>query len=310
MGSTDGSWPLVRKQAALRRRAGMIRAIRRFFCDRDYLEIETPIRIPAPAPEAHIDAVPSGDWYLQTSPELCMKRLISAGYDRIFQIAKCFRQAERGRLHLPEFTMLEWYCRGSDYQALMRECEALILHVATGFGMADTLSYQGKKIAIAVPWERISVEEAFSRFAPLSMQDALEKDCFDEMMACRIEPCLGNERPVFLYDYPVAHGALARVKEADPALAERFELYMGGVELANAFSELTDEKEQRMRFEKEQRHRREAGKTVYPMPESFLRSLRDMPEAAGIALGVDRLTMLFTDATAIDEVVVFTPENL
>ena len=306
----DESWPLVKKQDALRCRTGMIRAIRRFFYDRDYLEIETPIRIPAPAPEEHIDAPPSGDWFLQTSPELCMKRLVAAGYDRIFQISKCFRMAERGRLHLPEFTMLEWYCRGSDYQALMRECETLILYVASALGITDALSYQGKKIALAAPWERISVEDAFARYASISMQEALERGCFDETMACRIEPCLGDGRPIFLYDYPVAHGALARAKASDLALAERFELYMGGLELANAFSELTDEKEQRLRFEKAQQFRHAGARSVYPMPEPFLASLRHMPEAAGIALGVDRLAMLFTDAAVIDEVVAFTPESL
>lgn len=310
MDSVDESWPLVKKQDALRCRVAMIQAIRRFFCDRDYLEIETPIRIPAPAPEEHIDAPPCGDWFLQTSPELCMKRLVAAGYDRIFQISKCFRMAERGRLHLPEFTMLEWYCRGSDYRALMDECEALILSVAAALGRADVLCYQGKKIALAAPWERISVEEAFTRYTSLSMQEALEKDCFDEMMACGIEPRLGQAAPVFLYDYPVAHGALARAKKSDLALAERFELYLGGLELANAFSELTDEKEQRLRFEKARHRRRTAGQAVYPMPEPFLRALQRMPEAAGIALGVDRLAMLFADAAAIDDVVAFTPESL
>ena len=142
------------------------------------------------------------------------------------------------------------------------------------------------------------------------MREALEKDCFDEMMACRIEPCIRGGRPVFLYDYPVAHGALARTKKTDPALVERFELYMGGLELANAFSELTDEKEQRSRFEKALNIRRAAGKAAYPMPEPFLRSLLHMPETAGIALGVDRLAMLFTDSASIDEVVTFIPETL
>jgi lysyl-tRNA synthetase class 2 len=306
----DQSWRLAGKQGALRRRAMMIRAIRRFFCDRGYLEVETPVRIPAPAPEEHIDAAPSGDWFLQTSPELCMKRLVAAGYPRIYQISKCFRAGERGRLHLPEFTMLEWYDRGGDCETLMQECEALIFSVAQALDVADVLVYQGNKIALRSPWERISVEEAFRRYAFLSMQEALEKDCFDEMMACRIEPCLEGGRPVFLYDFPVARGALARTKKTDPGLAERFELFMGGLELANAFSELTDEEEQRLRFEKAQRIRRAAGKAVYPMPEPFLKSLHHMPETAGIALGVDRLAMLFTDSISIDEVVPFIPETL
>jgi lysyl-tRNA synthetase class 2 len=310
MDCMDESWRLAGKQDALRRRALMIQAIRLFFCDRGYLEVETPVRIPAPAPEEHIDALPSGDWFLQTSPELCMKRLVAAGYPKIFQISKCFRAAERGRLHLPEFTMLEWYCRGGDCQTLMQECEALILAIAQALDGVDTLCYQGIPIALQPPWERISVEEAFRRHAPLSMREALDKDCFDEMMACRIEPCLESTRPVFLYDFPVARGALARAKKTDPALAERFELYMGGLELANAFSELTDEKEQRSRFEKALHMRQAAGKPAYAMPEPFLRSLHQMPETAGIALGVDRLAMLFTDSVSIDEVVSFIPETL
>lgn len=310
MDPIDESWRLAGKRDALRRRAMMIREIRRFFCDRDYLEVETPVRIPAPAPEEHIDAVPSGGWFLQTSPELCMKRLLAAGYPGIFQISKCFRAGERGRLHLPEFTMLEWYCKGGNCETLMQECQELILRVVQALDGTDTLAYQGMTIALKPPWERISVADAFARHAPLSMQEALEKDCFDELMACEIEPRFGDGRPVFLYDFPVARGALARAKKSDPGLAERFELYMGGLELANAFSELTDEKEQRLRFEKAQYIRRAAGKAVYPMPEPFLKSLRHMPDTAGIALGVDRLAMLFTDLSSIDEAVAFTPEAL
>ena len=310
MNAVDESWMLAKKRDALGRRAGMIQAIRRFFCDRNYLEIETPVRIPAPAPEEYIDAVPSGDWFLQTSPELCMKRLLAAGYASLFQISKCFRDAEHGSLHLPEFTMLEWYRRGCDYQALMRECEELILFISEALNHTDVLFYQGRKIALRLPWERISVDDAFARHASLSVEEALERDCFDEIMTARIEPCLGNGRPVFLYDYPVARGALARAKRSDPLLAERFELYIGGLELANAFSELTDEKEQRARFEKARHTRRENGKTAYPLPEPFLKSLQQMPDAAGIALGVDRLAMLFTDAASIDDIVAFTPETL
>ncbi len=310
MNPIDESWRLAGKQGAIGRRAMMIRAIRRFFCDRDYLEVETPIRIPAPAPEEHIDATPSSNWFLQTSPELCMKRLVAAGYPKIFQISKCFRAGERGRLHLPEFTMLEWYCKGGNCETLMQECEDLILGVAQALDGVDKLAYQGMTIALHPPWERISVADAFARYASLSMHEALEKDCFDEMMACRIEPCLEGDHPVFLYDFPLAHGALARAKITDPELVERFELYMGGLELANAFLELADEKEQRLRFEKAQRIRQAAGKAVYPMPEPFLRSLHQMPEAAGIALGVDRLAMLFTDSASIDEIVAMTPEML
>jgi lysyl-tRNA synthetase class 2 len=161
-----------------------------------------------------------------------------------------------------------------------------------------------------MPWKRISVREAFARYSPLSISEALEKACFDEIMACQIEPRLGFDQPVFLYDYPVEFGALARAKKTDPAVVERFELYMGGLELANAFSELIDEKEQRLRFEKAQQARRAAGKNIYPMPEPFLKSLLNIPESSGIALGVDRLAMIFTDSDTIDEVVTFPPETL
>ncbi len=304
------AWKLAGKRDALRSRARMIQALREFFQERDYLEVETPLRIPAPAPEEHIDAPPSGDWFLQTSPELCMKRLVAAGYSRIFQISKCFREAERGDLHLPEFTLLEWYCQGIDYRDLMPECEDLVLRVAGALEKRDPILFRGRRISLQKPWPRMSVSEAFARHATLSLPEALQADRFDEIMACEIEPRLGVDRPVFLYDYPVALGALARAKEGNAALAERFELYLGGLELANAFSELTDEGEQRRRFDKARQYRRTSGKRDYPLPEAFLNALPAMPDAAGIALGVDRLAMLLTDAATIDQVVAFTPEML
>ena len=304
------AWKLAGKSGALRSRARMIRALRQFFHERDYLEIETPLRIPAPAPEEHIEAPPSGDWFLQTSPELCMKRLVAAGFSRIFQISKCFREGERGDLHLPEFTLLEWYRQGADYRDLMAECEDLILHVAGALEKSDPLLFRGRRISLRQPWPRISVREAFARHAALSLPEALKADRFDEIMACEIEPCLGVDSPVFLFDYPVALGALARAKKGDAALAERFELYLGGLELANAFSELTDEAEQRRRFEKARQFRRAAGRRDYPLPEPFLNVLSSMSDTAGIALGVDRLAMLLTDAATIDAVVAFTPEML
>jgi lysyl-tRNA synthetase class 2 len=272
--------------------------------------VETPIRIPAPAPEAHIDAVESENWFLQTSPELCMKRMLSAGFHRIFQICKCFRQKERGRLHLPEMTLLEWYRAGSNYQEMMKECEALIGNIARKIGSEDILIYQGKEIRLTAPWPRISVNDAFKKYGSISLKTALEQDQFDDIMVAEIEPNLRQIQPVFLYDYPASRGALARLKPQDPQYAERFELYIGGLEICNAFNELTDPVEQRTRFEREQDHRRESGKSVYPMPDKFLAALNDLPEAAGNALGIDRLAMLFADSMQIDEVVAFTPEEL
>jgi len=297
-------------QENLQLRAHIIWAIRRFFADNDYLEVETPIRIPAPAPEAHIDAVESENWFLQTSPELCMKRMLSAGFHRIFQICKCFRQKERGRLHLPEMTLLEWYRAGSNYQEMMKECEALIGNIARKIGSEDILIYQGKEIRLTAPWPRISVDDAFKKYGSISLKTALEQDQFDDIMVEEIEPNLRQIQPVFLYDYPASRGALARLKPQDPQYAERFELYIGGLEICNAFNELTDPVEQRTRFEREQDHRRESGKSVYPMPDKFLAALNDLPEAAGNALGIDRLAMLFADSMQIDEVVAFTPEEL
>ena len=303
-------WRLSAKADALKLRATMIRTIRRFFLDRDFLEIETPLRIPAPAPELHIDAVPSDDWFLQTSPELCMKRLLAAGYRKIFQICRCFRAGERGTRHLPEFTMLEWYRAESDYRTLMDDCEALIALVAAEFSLGGSLSWQGRRIDLTPPWERITVRDAFARYAPLTVEEALRQDRFDEIMVSAIEPHLGVEHPVFLYEYPAALGALARVKPDDPELAERFELYIASLELANAFSELTDAGEQRRRFEEAARDRARNNRSVYPMPERFLTALSLMPPSAGIALGVDRLAMIFADRSEIDAVVAFPTELL
>jgi lysyl-tRNA synthetase class 2 len=291
-------------------RAQIIQAVRSFFIDNDYLEIETPIRIPAPAPEVHIEAEASGDWFLHTSPELCMKRLLAAGYPRIFQICRCFRQKERGRMHLPEMTMLEWYGAGNNYFDMMDQCEKMIRFAARRAGFEDYLVYQGKSIDLKAPWSRMSVTDAFDRFASVSMETAVLQDRFDEMMIIDIEPNIGHKKPLFLYDYPAVGASLARLKPENSSLAERFELYICGMELCNAFTELTDPVEQRIRFENEQKIRSESGKQVYPLPEKFLESLQLMPEASGVALGIDRLVMLFANTKSIDDVVAFTPEEL
>jgi lysyl-tRNA synthetase class 2 len=303
------SYAHISRRKNLQLRSQIIRAIRTFFSDRNYLEVETPIRIPAPAPETHIDAEVSGDWFLQTSPELCMKQLLAAGFTQIFQICKCFRSKERGSRHLPELTMLEWYTAGRNYLDMMVQCEQLMRFILNELGFGQSIVYQGVPLDFQTPWARLSVSEAFHKYASITLEAALLKKCFDEVMVEAIEPNLGLN-PVFLYDYPAALGALAKLKSEDPARAERFELYIGGLELCNAFSELTDPIEQRQRFEAERRLRQTMDKSVYPMPENFLNSLNAMPEAAGNALGIDRLVMLFADTTTIDDVVTFTPEEL
>jgi len=304
------NWVLSHKRNALAARARIIREIRSFFHEEGYLEMETPLRIPAPAPESHIDAVSSATWFLQTSPELCMKRLLAAGYGRIYQICHCWREGERGRVHLPEFTMLEWYRRDTGYFALMDECEALITYVAAALGYKERFLYRDREISLLGPWQRISVAEAFTRYSSFSMDEALRRDLFDEIMVREVEPRLGISGPVFIHDYPASLGALARLKQDNPSVSERFELYIGGVELANAFSELTDPSEQRSRFLHEQKTRLSLGKSVYPMPDRFLAELPQMPSAAGIALGLDRLVMVLLNASSIDDVVAFTPEDL
>jgi lysyl-tRNA synthetase class 2 len=298
------------RAAALRLRARIFKTVRRFFEANGYLEVETPCRIPAPAPEVHVDAPPAGDWFLQSSPELCMKRLLAMGLRRIFQICRCFRAGERGGRHLPEMTMLEWYAVGNDYRHLMDDCEELLRAVARELGRGERLVYQGSEVSLAPGWPRLTVGDAFHRYAPISAARALREGRFDEIMGLIVEPQLGRTQPVFLCDYPAACAALARLKPEDPALAERFELYVAGVELCNGFSELVDVDEQRQRFDEALWQRRKLGKRAYPMPESFLADLARMPAAAGNALGLDRLVMLFADAATIDQVVAFTPETL
>ena len=300
----------MQKFACLKLRARIIQAIRAFFVENGYLEVETPLRIPAPIPEAHIDGFESEGWYLQSSPEICMKRMAAKGYPEIFQICKCFRKEERGDRHLTEMTLLEWYTKGFSYKELMAQTAELIQYVALKTGGKSQLTHGNKTIPLAPPWEYITVAQAFETYADISMDAAMETGSFDEVMAFDIEPRLGQNSPTFLFDYPAAMGALARLKPHDPSLSERFELYIAGMELANGFSELTDPKEQRRRFEKEMELRKAAGKPLTPMPCNFLKDLENLPDTAGIALGVDRLVMLFANVDTIDQVVAFAPETL
>jgi lysyl-tRNA synthetase class 2 len=306
----DDNFNLARKSQALQARAKLIQSIRLFFIHHDFLEIETPLRIPSPAPEENIEAIPSGNWFLQTSPELCMKRLLATGYPQIFQISKCFRAAERGSKHLPEFTILEWYVAGFDYHQLMDQCEALLIAAFRDRVYNQDIVWQNKKINLVSPWERITVTNAFLKYAPVTLKEALVQDKFDEIMVEYIEPRLGIERPTFIYDYPAKLAALAKIKINDPTVAERFELYIGGLEIANGFSELTDASEQRKRFEEASEVRRRKNWARYSMPEKFLQALPTMPQSAGIALGIDRLVMILADTDKIDDVVAFTPEML
>ncbi len=299
-----------RKHENLILRARVVQAIRAFFIENGYLEVETPLRIPVPIPEAHINGFTSEGWHLQSSPEICMKRLVARGFDKIFQICKCFRKEERSHRHLTEMTLLEWYTAGNTYRELMDQTRELILYVAQKVNHKNSLTYGKYTVSLDIAWQFITVSRAFKDYGGISMEKAIETDMFDEIMAFDIEPRLGGECPTFLFDYPAAMGALARLKPGTPAIAERFELYIAGMELANGFSELTDPQEQEQRFKKEIALRKAAGNPLTPIPYKFLSAIEHMPDTAGIALGIDRLVMLFTNENSIDKVVAFTPENL
>ena len=272
--------------ACLSERARVLREIRAFFDARGFTEVETPVRIPAPAPEPHIDCPPSGDWFLRASPELQMKKLLAAGMERIYQIGPCFRAGEKGRRHSPEFTMLEWYRANADYLDIARDAEELL---------AEVLKRDHADV------QRITVREAYLRWAGWDPVETWDQDRFDFDMATKIEPNLPKE-PLFLTDYPAPAASLARLKADDPRVAERWELYVDGIELANAFTELIDPVEQRRRFELAREERRALGEADYPLDEEFLDALARMPPSGGVALGVDRLVMLACGASSIADV--------
>jgi lysyl-tRNA synthetase class 2 len=215
---------LAALRPALTVRAQAVCAARRFFEARGYLEVQTPVRIPAPALELHIDAEPAGDEFLRTSPELHMKRLIAAGYERIFQIGPCFRRGERGALHQPEFTMLEWYCAHSDYMDILRETRELIVFIAAETLGCSRINFGGAGIELDCDWNVVPVADAFSALAGWDPAASYDADRFDFDLVEKVEPALPMERPSVLRDYPAAAAALARLKPDDPRVAERWEL--------------------------------------------------------------------------------------
>jgi lysyl-tRNA synthetase class 2 len=298
-------------------RGRIIKAIRSFLAGQGFLEVQTPLMIKAPVPEASVEAFPvfqangRPDLYLIPSPEINLKRLLAEGLDRIFQLGPVFRQKEHGHHHLPEFTMLEWYRTGADYRALMSDCEAIIEITARAVGWkGDSVTYKGRKININPPFPRITIKKVFEKYAGWTPGPAPDLDRFNQDMVTKIEPNLPSDRPVFLMDYPASCASLARLKISDTEVAERVELYAGGLEIANGFSELTDQEEQEARFRKEAGRRREQGLRAYPWPEEFILSLRKLPKCAGMALGIDRLVMLLTNASNINQVVAFSPEKI
>jgi len=278
----------------LERRAALWRSVRKSLDEAGFLDVETDVRIPAPAPEEYIESICAEGEFLRASPEIAMKILLAAGYPKISQIGRCFRADEFGSRHRTEFTMLEFYAAGWDYMTLARFTAQMIREAAHRISGAGTLSFRGQTIDLDAEPEFITVKEAFRRYAP-------EPGDFDELMVTKIEPELGRGRMTFLCDYPADRASLARLNAEGNA--ERWELYIAGLELANAYGELTDPAEQRRRFEATLAFRKARGMHPYPMAEDFFAALEHgMPECAGCALGMDRLAMVFCNTDDIGQV--------
>jgi len=313
-------------------------SLRSWFAERDFVEVAANTLQVSPGNEAHLSAFatqflhPDGSrhpYYLHTSPEFACKKLLAAGEPRLFSLGPVYRNRERGPLHHPEFTMLEWYRAGEPYEVLMRDCADLLALAAQRAG-TPKLTFRGREADPYAELERLSVAEAFQRFAGIDLlatvtpqgetdepglraaviaagirtaPDDTWADLYSRVMVEKIEPRLGDGRATILYEYPVSEAALSRPVARDPRVAERFELYCCGVELANAFGELTDPVEQRRRFTLEMDEKERVYGERYPLDEDFLAALAQMPEASGIALGFDRLVMLATGANQIDDVI-------
>jgi lysyl-tRNA synthetase class 2 len=312
---------MAASRATLEARGRILRAVRAWFAAEGFLEVETPARVRSPGQEVHLDAVPAGaGHWLVTSPEYHLKRLVAAGFSRVVEIGKCWRANESSPHHASEFTMVEWYRANAPLEALAADCEVLI-EIAIRAAGRDPAA-QG----LSAPFARTTVRDLFARYAGIELAGdegaaALHEkaraagvavgsaeawdDIFYQVFLDRIEPALAAGGPTFVFDWPAPLAALARPKANDPLLVERFELYAGGLELANAFGELTDPVEQRRRFDAEAAVRAARGKDVYPIDEDLLGALSRLPPTAGIALGFDRLVMLALGVSDIGRVIAF-----
>ena len=329
----------ARRRGRLDKRGRILAAVRGFFAARGYVEVDTPALQVSPGLEPHLRAFQTrlhdprdsrtAERYLHTSPEFAMKKLLVAGMPRIWQLAHVFRDGERSATHHPEFTMLEWYRVGATYFDVMDECEALVRDCQQAVG-ADELAWRGQTADARRPWRRLTVADAFVEHCGIDLlataPDLLAPDIgplaaaahhlgiaphpgddwealFFRIFLERIEPVLGLGAPAILYDYPLSMAALSRRSPRDPRVAERFEVYVCGLELANAFGELTDAAEQRRRFLADQAKKQALYGETYPIDEDFLAALdHGLPPCAGIALGFDRLVMLATAAEDIEDV--------
>ncbi len=331
-------------------REKVIRSIREFFYENHFHEVETPLLVPALIPESYLDVFETNlldrkgskkRMFLTTSPEASLKKLLVAGVGNCFEISKSFRNCETGsKLHNPEFTILEWYRVGASYKDVMQDCENLLIYIFNKVKSRKDdfkITYQGKIIDITPLWERISVSEAFQKYADISFAEISEikngkvffpvdhfadiarkkgytiekknswEEIFHQIFFNEVEPHLGKGgKPTIIYDYPRPLAALSKVKETDPRFAERFEFYIGGLELGNCYTELTDFEEHKKRFDSEMQLIRSLKKTLPVPDQDFLNALREgLPPCSGIGIGVDRLIMLFSDTKTIQETLLF-----
>ena len=337
-------WSVTRRadiKPFLAARSAVTRATRAWFDEQGFTEVETAILQVSPGNETHLHApraeLTGSDGgnlprYLRTSPEFACKKLLATGETKIFEFARVFRDRERGRLHLPEFTMLEWYRANAAYDAVMADAVVLIAHAAQATGIGQ-FSFRGRTADPFAEPELLTVAQAFERFAGIDVlatvvdgegdrtklamaadtkvritTDDTWSDIFSKVLVEFVEPNLGQGCLTLLYEYPLPEAALARVASTDPRVAERFEVYACGVELANGFGELTDAAEQRRRFTLAMDEKQRRYGERYPLDEDFLAAVACMPEASGVALGFDRLVMLASGATSVDQVVWTPPE--
>ncbi|MFH1789651.1 MAG: EF-P lysine aminoacylase EpmA [bacterium] len=315
-------------------RLSIIKATRDFFYMKNFIEVETPIAVRYVGQEPHLNPIPLAvknefdvekKFYLQTSPEYAMKKLLAVGYERIFQICKCFRNNERqGSLHNTEFTMLEWYRTGSELDKIMDDCEGLFNYIAknvNGLNLAD----DGNSIDLTLPWDRISMKDLWNQTLNVNLDDFFDldkfinyahekgyaaddfdkyEDLFHKIFLNEIEPKLGWKKPIFIYDYPTTMCSLSKPCENDPRYANRFELYIKGIELANAFGELTDADRQEKNFLRDQKQRKQSQKEIFPIDQELLSALQKIKKgASGIALGLDRMVLLLTNSSDLNDVI-------
>jgi elongation factor P--(R)-beta-lysine ligase len=324
----------------LKQRALIIQAIRRFFVSNGFLEVETPSLVPSPGMEPHLNAFKTVYYpefsslcrpqqlYLPTSPEFHMKRMLAKGCRKIFQVCRAFRNGEQSNMHQPEFTILEWYRTNAGYFDIMKDVENLFISIITNGMGVSSIGHSLHNIDYSPPWPKLTVSDAWQTYTGINLErnytaDKLRKEgiklgvnnlhsddsresVYFKIFLDRIEPYLGKDRPVFLYDYPADMAALARLKPENPSVAMRFELYIAGMELGNAFDEVVDPRVQISRCENARALQKSLGKEPFPIDEEFIKALeKGIPPSAGIAMGVDRMLMLLLNRKTIQDVTAF-----